>query len=88
MFGVVGGSVEGIIPALELNFAWRRLELYTEGEFVVAIGRGDSLHYNWSELSLWATDWLRAGLVTQRTRASHLHWTSRAACWWVWQCRS
>jgi hypothetical protein len=22
----------------------------------------------WSELSLWATDWLRAGIVTQRTR--------------------
>jgi hypothetical protein len=22
----------------------------------------------WSELSLWPTDWLRAGIVTQRTR--------------------
>ena len=24
--------------------------------------------YMWSELSLWPTEWLRAGMVTQRTR--------------------
>jgi hypothetical protein len=28
----------------------------------------DRFLYNWSEVSVWATDWLRAGLVTQRTR--------------------
>ena len=28
--------------------------------------------YNWSEVSVWATDWLRAGLVTQRTRTLRL----------------
>jgi len=70
MIGVVAGSVEGIVPALELNLAWRRLELDAEGEFVVAVGRGNSFLYNWSELSVWATDWFRTGLVTQRTRAN------------------
>jgi hypothetical protein len=72
MFGVVIGNTNGIIPALELDFAWKRLEVYVEGEFVVSMGRGDSFLYNWSELSLWATNWFRGGIVTQRTRASRL----------------
>jgi len=28
----------------------------------------DSFLYNWSEISVWPADWLRLGLVTQRTR--------------------
>ena len=70
MFGAVVGDTDGIIPALELDLAWKRLELYSEGEYVFDVDRRrNGFLYNWSELSVWATEWLRAGIVTQRTRA-------------------
>ena len=68
MFGGVVGRTDGVIPALEMDFTWRRLELYSEGEYVIDLGdRSNRFLYNWSELSVWAMEWLRAGLVTQRT---------------------
>jgi hypothetical protein len=39
MFGIVSGNTEGIVPALEAGLAWRRLELYSEGEYVI-VDRG------------------------------------------------
>jgi hypothetical protein len=69
MFGGVVGDTNGIVPALALTLSFRRFELYSEGEYVIDLGdRSDPFLYNWSEASVWATDWLRAGLVTQRTR--------------------
>jgi hypothetical protein len=70
MFGGVTGRTTGIVPALEGHIAWKRLEFYSEGEWVVNVGdTTNSFFYNWSELSVWTTEWLRAGVVTQRTRA-------------------
>jgi hypothetical protein len=70
MFGGVVGETAGVIPALELDLAWRRLELYVEGEYVFDAGRpSNRFLYNWSEMSVWAAAWLRAGAATQRTRA-------------------
>jgi hypothetical protein len=70
MFGGVGGDTDGIIPALEVNLAWRRLEVYSEGEYVIDLDqRTNRFLYNWSEVSVWAAKSLRGGLVTQRTRA-------------------
>ena len=70
MFGAVTGETDAVVPALELDLTWSRLEFYSEGEYVFDLGRKrDRFFYNWSEASLWLTGWLRAGLVTQRTRA-------------------
>ena len=69
MFGAVVGDTDGIIPALELDLTWKRLELYSEGEYVIDVNHfSDRFLDNWSEVSIWMTEWLRAGLVTQRTR--------------------
>jgi hypothetical protein len=69
MFGVVFGDTDGLIPALEMDLAWSRLELYSEGEYVIDVNDSSNRFlYNWSEASVWVTEWLRAGLVTQRTR--------------------
>jgi hypothetical protein len=69
MIGALVGGAEGIIPALELDFTVWRLEAYGEAEWVFDLGDDpEDYFYMWSELSLWATDWLRAGMVTQRTR--------------------
>ena len=69
MFGVVIGDTDGVIPALEVGLTWRSLELYSEGEYVIPVETPDDRFlYNWSEASVWLTDWIRAGVVTQRTR--------------------
>ncbi|HEY1304763.1 MAG TPA: hypothetical protein VGF24_14470 [Vicinamibacterales bacterium] len=70
MFGFVAGDTDGIIPALEVSLAWRRLALYSEGEYVIDLAnRSDRFLYNWSEASVSVTGWFRAGFATQRTRA-------------------
>jgi hypothetical protein len=69
MFGAVAGERDGLIPALELSFTAGPLEFYSEGEYVIDVhDTSDRFFYNWSELSLWPADWLRVGLVAQRTR--------------------
>jgi hypothetical protein len=69
MCGAVVGDTNGIIPGVELDLAWRRLEFSLEGEYVIDVGsRSDRFLYSWSEGSVWITDALRAGVVTQRTR--------------------
>jgi hypothetical protein len=69
MIGGLVGEVDGIIPALEVDFTAWRLETYGEAEYVFDLGNSSSkFFYMWSELSLRPTKWLRAGMVTQRTR--------------------
>ena len=69
MLGGLFGSTAGVVPAIELDLASRKIEVSLEGEIVVDLRDAhDSFVYNWSEFAVWATDWLRAGIVTQRTR--------------------
>ena len=70
MLGGVFGDLTGIAPGYKGSLSWWKLELYSEGESVFDRGdSADSFFYNWSELTLAPVDWLRFGLVTQRTRA-------------------
>ena len=70
MFGAVVGSTEGAIPAVSLALAFHRLEFSSEAEYVIDLDdTSERFFYNWSEFSVRATDWLRAGIVIQRTRA-------------------
>jgi hypothetical protein len=69
MIGGVAGRTDGIIPGLEADFTGGPFEAYAEAEYVLDLDDSASKYfYMWSELSLWATEWLRAGVVTQRTR--------------------
>jgi hypothetical protein len=69
MLGGVFGSTNGIAPGLRGSLKWWRLELYGEGEYVFNTReRADSFFYLWSELTVSPVDWLRVGLVAQRTR--------------------
>ena len=70
MLGGVFGGTDGIAPGYRASVSWRRLEFYSEGEYVIDTGdSSDSFLYNWSELALVPADWFRFGLVTQRSRA-------------------
>lgn len=69
MLGGLAGRTDGIVPALEATLTAGPFEAYGEAEYVFDLGdSASSFFYMWSELSLWPTEWLRAGVVTQRTR--------------------
>jgi hypothetical protein len=72
MFGVVFGSTTGVAPGAEIEIGWRRLALYSETEYVFDLDANEESHdsflYTWGEVTISLTDWLRAGLVVQRTR--------------------
>ena len=69
MLGAVFGDLTGVAPGYQGSLAWRKLELYSEGEYVFDTGESsESYFYNWSELTFAPAEWFRFGLVTQRTR--------------------
>jgi hypothetical protein len=69
MLGGLVGQTDGIVPGFEASLSVSRLEAYAEAEYVFDLGDSSSNYfYMWSEVSFWPTEWLRAGLVTQRTR--------------------
>jgi len=69
MIGGVFGDTTGVAPGYKGSLTWRKLEFYSEGEYVFDTGSSsDSFLYNWSELTLAPVEWFRFGLVTQRTR--------------------
>lgn len=69
MFGLVLGSTTGVAPGVEIEIAWRKLALYTETEYVIDLEASeDSFLYTWLEATVAPVDWLRFGLVSQRTR--------------------
>jgi hypothetical protein len=66
----VFGDLDGIAPGYELTLSYGRFSLYDEGEYVVDLDDSDgNFLYNWLELTYAPLDWLRVGLVAQRTRA-------------------
>ena len=70
VFGAVFGNTDGVAPGYTGSLGWRRLEFYSEGEYVFdAHDSADNFLYNWSELTFGPADWFRVGLVTERTRA-------------------
>jgi hypothetical protein len=70
MLGGVFGDTAGIAPGYKGSLSWWKLELWSEGEFVLDTrDSSESFFYNWSELTLAPVEWFRFGLVMQRTRA-------------------
>lgn len=69
MLGGVFGETSGVAPGYKGSLGWGMLEFYSEGEYVFdSHGSEDSFFYNWSELTLAPLEWLRFGIVTQRTQ--------------------
>jgi hypothetical protein len=69
MAGGVFGATAGVAPGYIASVSWWKLDGYIEGEYVFATDSEESFAYHWSEAALAPLDWLRAGMVTQRTRA-------------------
>jgi hypothetical protein len=70
MLGGVFGRTTGIAPGYRAILSWWRLDLYSEGEYVIDTGdRSGDFFYTWSELGISPAAWLRAGVAMQRTQA-------------------
>jgi hypothetical protein len=69
IIGAVFGARQGIAPGFEASVAYGITDFYTEAEYMYDTGvREDSYTYAWSELGFSPLEWLRFGLVGQRTR--------------------
>ena len=70
MLGGVFGNTTGIAPGYTISLSYDRFELFTQGEYFIDAGtRSGNFFYTWSELSVAPVEWLRLGLVIDRTKA-------------------
>ena len=70
MLGGVFGDSTGIAPGYTLSLSYKWIELFTQGEyFIDAATRDGNFFYTWTELSVRPIEWLRLGLVIDRTKA-------------------
>ena len=69
MLGAVFGDTSGVAPGYKTALSWRNLEFSSESELVFdSDDSAEHFFYTWSELSWSPRDWVRVGLVVQRTR--------------------
>jgi len=67
--GALFGSARGFVPGVEASIAYGSLDAYIEAEYVRDLEQSSaSYFYAWSELGWSPVQWLRVGLVGQRTR--------------------
>jgi hypothetical protein len=70
MVGGIFGNTTGVAPGYLFTLSYKKVSLYSEGEFVFDTkNNGGNFFYSWNELTYLPTDWFRAGLASQRTRA-------------------
>ena len=67
--GALFGSARGFFPGVEASIAYGSLDAYIEAEYVRDLEQSSaSYFYAWSEVGWTPAEWLRIGLVGQRTR--------------------
>lgn len=68
ILGAVFGQKEGIAPGFEASIGYGIIDFYTEMEYVRDLEvKEESFYYSWNELGFTPWEWLRFGLVGQRT---------------------
>ena len=66
--GALFGSARGVVPGVEASVAWGLFDAYVEAEYVDDRRQpGTSYYYAWGEVAWTPVEWLRLGLVGQRT---------------------
>jgi len=71
MLGGVFGDITGIAPGYTITIRYKPFELSTQGEYFFDAGTSSgNFFYSWSELSASPADWLRLGIVVERTQVS------------------
>jgi len=68
IIGGAWGTTQSFLAGFETSATWRQLDAYIEAEVVPTTASSDSYVYAWSEVGWRPVEWLRVGLVGQRTR--------------------
>jgi hypothetical protein len=69
ILGGLFGETHGVVPGIEAGVAYREVDAYIEAEYVRDLDHSDaSYYYAWSEIGWKPVQWLRIGLVGQRSR--------------------
>ena len=69
MIGFVFGNTNGIAPGLEVSLAWKKLDFYSETEYVFDFdGKENNFLYTWTELAITPFKNFRTGISANRTR--------------------
>lgn len=67
--GAVFGDISGFAPGYNLTINYKWFELFTDGEYFIDVGaRQNNFFYTWTELSAAPADWVRLGVVIDRTK--------------------
>lgn len=70
MIGGVFGRTTGIAPGCEASLSYKKVQLSVSNEYVFdTTHKSGSFYYTWPQLTYSATNWLRVGLMSERTRA-------------------
>jgi hypothetical protein len=70
MLGGIFGDLTGVAPGYNLSISYKRFSFSSQSEYVFDTGNSSgNFFYTWSEVTYSPWDWLRAGLVVQRTKA-------------------
>ena len=69
IIGTLFGRTSGLVPGFEAALAYQSFDFYIEAEYILdRHDSDDNYAYAWSELGWKPAEWLRLGLVAQRTR--------------------
>ena len=70
MVGGLIGDVNGIAPGLEFTVTYKKVELYSQNEYVFDTAtKSGNFFYTWTQLTYSPLEWFKIGYVMQRTRA-------------------
>jgi len=70
MIGGVFGRTTGIAPGCEASLSYEKVQLSVSNEYVFdTTHKAGSFYDTWPQLTYSATNWLRVGLMAERTRA-------------------
>jgi hypothetical protein len=69
IIGALSGRARGLVPGVEASVGYKSFDVYIEAEYVFDRNdSNDNYFYAWSELGWKPVEWLRVGIVGQRTR--------------------
>ena len=69
IIGTLFGRARGLVPGVEASVGYKSFDVYVEAEYVFDRQQSsDNYFYAWTELGWTPVEWLRVGLVGQRTR--------------------
>jgi hypothetical protein len=69
MAGFAMGNFNAFIPAFEMNFTYKKLNLYSESEYAISFdSKSEDYFFMWNEMTYAIKPWFQPGIVVQRTR--------------------